>query len=78
MSALYGRLRGYTGDLSPAQRRDLTAQGEGTVLAVLENWESAIHVELRRDGTYTVQTGPKRGNPNRLICEGQISGGIDD
>ena len=63
MSALYGRLKGSRGGVTRCGTEQITAR--------LETWHGHVEVELNRDGSYVVRTGPKRDH-GTVKHEGRI------
>lgn len=63
MANLYGRLQGNRGET--------TRMGNDVIYAKLETWHGSVAVNLFKDGTYTIHTGPKT-NPQQLVYEGKI------
>lgn len=51
MSALYGRMQGERGQVTRTAHHNITV--------TLETWEGKISVNLRRDGSFTVEVGDK-------------------
>jgi hypothetical protein len=46
-------------------------RGFTDVQSTLETWEGSVQTTLFRDGTYTVEVGPKHG-PRALVAKGNV------
>ena len=58
-------------------RGETTRCGSDVISTTLETWSGAVRVTLRRDGSFTVETGEK-SSPRHLIIAGNVDEGTTE